>query len=284
MKIGELLKEYRISQSKTKKEWAGNIISPSFYARVEKGANKISADTLLSLLQYNDVSIVEFFSRLKRNYRLLDKKDREINRLIDQAYYDGSKIDLQKINYLIEKSDLPKTDKENKLMLVAAYEALLTNDLTSLSEKTKRVIKERIINIDKFSVDDMNLYLNFMAFYNFSANCMISRGIIKHFNIEDNIKVQKNVLSISINMIILCIDNKQYEKADFYIIAMEKIKTLPEIYFFKMILAFLVNLIKYYKSQKQQYFDKCKNIVDNVAITGMKKYSEELEKYLERNE
>ncbi|MDF7682330.1 XRE family transcriptional regulator [Lactobacillus sp. ESL0679] len=36
MTIGELLKDYRIQQKKTQKEWARNIISPSFYAKVEK--------------------------------------------------------------------------------------------------------------------------------------------------------------------------------------------------------------------------------------------------------
>ncbi|QYN55723.1 XRE family transcriptional regulator [Lactobacillus panisapium] len=36
MSVGELLKKYRIEKMKTQKEWAGNVISPSFYAKVEK--------------------------------------------------------------------------------------------------------------------------------------------------------------------------------------------------------------------------------------------------------
>ncbi|RMC46138.1 hypothetical protein F5ESL0230_02470 [Lactobacillus sp. ESL0230] len=37
MEIGELLKKYRLMHAATKKAWAKNVLSPSFYARVEKG-------------------------------------------------------------------------------------------------------------------------------------------------------------------------------------------------------------------------------------------------------
>ena len=33
MTIGELLKEERLAKSKTQKEWVGNIISTSYYAK-----------------------------------------------------------------------------------------------------------------------------------------------------------------------------------------------------------------------------------------------------------
>ncbi|KJY62699.1 ABC-type multidrug transporter, partial [Lactobacillus helsingborgensis] len=40
MTIGELLKKYRIEHEKTQKEWVGNIVSPSFYAKVEKNLSR----------------------------------------------------------------------------------------------------------------------------------------------------------------------------------------------------------------------------------------------------
>ena len=36
MTIGALLKEKRLAADKTQKEWVGTIISPSYYAKVEK--------------------------------------------------------------------------------------------------------------------------------------------------------------------------------------------------------------------------------------------------------
>ncbi|MCT6890712.1 MAG: helix-turn-helix domain-containing protein, partial [Lactobacillus sp.] len=53
MTIGELLKDYRISQKKTQKQWAKDVISPSFYAKVEKNLSRISAEDLIELLHSN---------------------------------------------------------------------------------------------------------------------------------------------------------------------------------------------------------------------------------------
>lgn len=36
MTIGELLHDYRVEQGKRQKEFVGNIISPSYYSKVEK--------------------------------------------------------------------------------------------------------------------------------------------------------------------------------------------------------------------------------------------------------
>ena len=53
MTIGELLKDYRISQKKTQKQWAKDVISPSFYTKVEKNLSRISAEDLIELLHSN---------------------------------------------------------------------------------------------------------------------------------------------------------------------------------------------------------------------------------------
>ena len=52
MTIGELLKEYRISQGKNQKKFIndGMIVSQSYYSKVEKNANKITvADCKIKL-------------------------------------------------------------------------------------------------------------------------------------------------------------------------------------------------------------------------------------------
>ncbi|WP_260277984.1 helix-turn-helix domain-containing protein [Lactobacillus helveticus] len=68
MTIGELLRECRVSQNKKQKEFAGEILSPSYYSKVEKGKHKITAKDLISLLIYNQISVKQFFGRLDENY------------------------------------------------------------------------------------------------------------------------------------------------------------------------------------------------------------------------
>lgn len=51
MKISELLRHYRLQQAKTQKEWAGNVVSPSYYSRAEKDIYRITAEDLVELLR-----------------------------------------------------------------------------------------------------------------------------------------------------------------------------------------------------------------------------------------
>lgn len=69
MTIGKLLKQFRIENAKTQKEWVSGIVSPSYYSKVEKDKHRISADDLLAILRANKVDLWQFFSRL--NHKLM---------------------------------------------------------------------------------------------------------------------------------------------------------------------------------------------------------------------
>ncbi|MEB3363124.1 helix-turn-helix transcriptional regulator [Lactobacillus sp. R2/2] len=62
MTTSELLKQYRLRANKTQKEWVGSTVSPSFYSKVEKGLNHISADNLIDLLDHNGISAANFLA------------------------------------------------------------------------------------------------------------------------------------------------------------------------------------------------------------------------------
>ena len=76
MTIGNLLKEYRIKAGKTQRSWIGEIISPSFYSKVEKGLSRISAEDLIELLRRNHVNLASFLMKLitKPNQMMHQKK------------------------------------------------------------------------------------------------------------------------------------------------------------------------------------------------------------------
>ncbi|MBI0034003.1 helix-turn-helix domain-containing protein [Lactobacillus sp. M0396] len=57
MTIGELLKEFRIRNLKTQKEWTAGIVSPSYYSKVEKGIHRITAEDLLAILTANQIKL-----------------------------------------------------------------------------------------------------------------------------------------------------------------------------------------------------------------------------------
>lgn len=64
MMIGSLLKEYRLKQNKSQRKFIGSIVTQSYYSKVEKNISQITADNLIGLLQYNNISVQEFLITL----------------------------------------------------------------------------------------------------------------------------------------------------------------------------------------------------------------------------
>ena len=95
------------------------MISPSFYAKVEKNLSRISAEDLIELLHSNQIPVINFFSKLNQIDKSFHQQELEINRLINEAYYQNSKEELQQIRDLIAESDLP--NKNDELLLIDAY-------------------------------------------------------------------------------------------------------------------------------------------------------------------
>ncbi|MBA1394604.1 XRE family transcriptional regulator, partial [Lactobacillus sp. XV13L] len=130
MKVNELLKHYRLMANKTQKEWAGTAISPSFYSKIEKGLNRITADDLVSLLDYNNISAAEFFENINLEKSLQYDREYELKKLIGEAYYKSSLDKLKHVKAMIEQETLP--NKKDLLVLVKGYIALVNNNVAEL--------------------------------------------------------------------------------------------------------------------------------------------------------
>ncbi|EUJ26329.1 helix-turn-helix domain-containing protein [Listeria cornellensis] len=77
MNYGETIREIRLSKALTQKEVAGNIVSLSFYAKVEKGENNLSADKFFKILNKLNIEIDEFLfvhNDFKENPKKNDSK------------------------------------------------------------------------------------------------------------------------------------------------------------------------------------------------------------------
>ena len=64
MEIGTRLKNIRKFLGLTQLQFSGGVITESFYSRVENGKSDISMAKLIKLLNYNHISLAEFFEPL----------------------------------------------------------------------------------------------------------------------------------------------------------------------------------------------------------------------------
>lgn len=276
--IGNLLKKFRLNKEKTQREWIGNIISPSYYSKVEKDIHRISAEDLVSLLNYNSVSLIEFFSELNSSKQSKYNQERELMTVITDAYYRNSKKELLKLKELVDKSDLP--NKGTDLLYLDAYIANVNNE--DLNDIEKKALKDQIFSRPNFDKSKLVLYCNFMMFYDLESNMLITRRIIKQFQGSNDVKTLAMVLSIIGNLLIQCIEENEYEGTDFLIIAADQIDTKPELFFYKNVILLLKNMIKYHYKTEAKYLDICRRAIDNFSLLGMPEYGKELERFFKK--
>lgn len=68
MKIGEALHTERLNLGLTQQQMCANILSRSFYAKVESGKNKLNAESLIKILLLHQIDIAEFYNLVKDEY------------------------------------------------------------------------------------------------------------------------------------------------------------------------------------------------------------------------
>ncbi|MFD1286784.1 helix-turn-helix domain-containing protein [Lactobacillus melliventris] len=281
MTIGELLKDYRISQKKTQKQWAKDVISPSFYAKVEKNLSRISAEDLIELLHSNQIPVIDFFSKLNQKDKSINQQELEINRLINEAYYQNSKKELQQIRDVVAEGELP--NKNDELLLIDAYIAVISKDLTMLDKEVIDRMKEKVFNISNFDEDGLIMYCNFMSFYDLNSNLLLSKRIIKQLVGSSSVRIQEKILAIIINMLIFCIRNKRFEETEVFVNYADQIKTKPEVFFYKLLIPAFYNIVKYQNNHDKKYLDETEIIIKSIKLAGMPDYGKELEELLVAN-
>lgn len=280
MTIGQLLKQYRIENLKTQKEWAGNTISTSYYSKVEKDQHRITAEDLIALLHANNIKLWEFFGKLSQEDKVKYDENSNIGEAINEAFYHNDKEQLKDIKNVIANSEI--VDKEDQLLLIDALIALVGNHVEDLDENERIKLKEKIFNISNFDENKLDLYCNLMPFYDLDSNLLISRRVITQFCHSGSSNVQETILGIEINMLIMCIQKGRYKETEFFIRSADQISTKPNLFFYKNCIFILKNIVNYHYERKDEYLNKARMAIDHVSSLGMPEYSKDMKGILDK--
>lgn len=278
MTIGSLLKKYRLEQGKTQAKFVGKIIDRSYYAKVENEIHQISARDLISILAYNGIDLSDFFTQINEKYESYKKQILHQRKLMEQAYYKVDIKQMQKIKHIINESGLLKSDKETQNLLVEGFiELLKVDDKPNLS--LQKELKEKIFDIPEFNKTKFMLYCNSMRFYSFQDNKIITRKLVRRYGLTEDTIIQKDLLSIVINLLAFSIEENKFNDIGFCFSYVNSIPTTPDICFYKNVIQFFECLIKYKQSGNGSFLEICDVIIKNLSISSMKNYSLELSKF-----
>ena len=281
MTIGELLKEYRQKKGLTQKQFADGIVSTSYYSKVEKNEHRITAEDLIAVLEHNDIPMWSFLKRLSLKEDFQHEYIKKINNEVLDAYYHSDRKKIKKIRQEIENAAIH--NKEEHLLSIDGWlEGLKTKD-EEPNWKVRNALKDKVFNIPNINKEKLNLFCNFMEFYDLETNVMITRNALNKFMNSNDTEIQEVLLAIMDNLLYLSIKENNYDYVGYLISSAENFPVKPQFYFYQSLLFFYKHLTNYHFNGKQEDLDTCQGIVNGLKLTGMKAYGIELEEFLNKH-
>lgn len=262
MTIGEALKQVRHELHLTQKQMCAGIITRSFYAKVESGKNRISADKLAEILLEHDVDIAYFYQLLSNTYTSEAKqKENILNQNMQQAFTSG-KIEAIEQNYyeILAKSN------SNILKLGAMISvANLKDELNLIDPKVKEKL---FIEFDEgvnwmTRPDLLRLFTNTMPLWDQETLSFFIGRLLNKVR-KDNVSqlMQERYLRVFENYLVVC-----YKRSDSKDIAMTNniqevfnyiMNLNPEVHFllYKIAAIYLKDLFLGKKEEAQKIKDE----------------------------
>lgn len=202
-RIGSKLKKLRHDLGLTQKEMAADVISVSFYSKVERGFHDIGAEELIQILEKHGISFQEFFSGMNDKEDNKNKVNQLTNKLIKFANEDND-VEIAKV--ISELRNVEPKSAFLESMILQAEVISNTHDEKSLKKLTneeKKRLKKMIFQKDT----DENQYLrivmitNVLQIYDFEEATFLVKNIIRRYqdvnNIQENILVALSALMVN---------------------------------------------------------------------------------------
>ena len=147
MQIGKELKKLRLELGLSQTEMVGDILTKSYYSKIERGLHEINAKDLIEILERNRVNISDFFQGIESK-----GKSKKYLEQLRNAYYE------QNLSKIVEIRKICATDYQYRN--VYAHALLLENFFKKkkLSCKEEAMIKKLILNIDEWGEDNLRLF------------------------------------------------------------------------------------------------------------------------------
>lgn len=129
MKIGEALRQEKLRLNLSQSQMAGDVLTKSFYSKVERNLCSIRANDLLSILSLHNIDYSYFFEKLKFENNDNELSETECNNLLHAAYYNNDWSKILKLQELIKQKDTSKFNLDSinaQIIVIKAAPAIAT--------------------------------------------------------------------------------------------------------------------------------------------------------------
>lgn len=194
MLIGEALKETRKSLNLSQTEMAGNILTKSYYSKIERGIHEINANDLLEILALHQINLNDFFSKVSNQEKEIDK-EKWVSKLRQSFYHH----DEREIGRLKKELESVKADQYTIKILSAIIELLeigIDGNLDDLSQDRRTYIKSIIFETEDWNEDNLRLFSLCLSIWNVEERESIIESILqKYRKIENYPQIYQDLVS-----------------------------------------------------------------------------------------
>ncbi|OYS00019.1 hypothetical protein CBF68_07270 [Lactobacillus taiwanensis] len=256
-KIGETLKKERKLLGLTQDQFIHGIISKSFYSKVERGLNEISASDLFSILEVNKISLDDFMNNLKDN----SSKENDLEIKLVQAFYAQNKAEITDIYNTIIKSNYSERLKLTAILVKATIE----KSLLQLDSSIKRRIKKGFFEVDNWTtnINMLQIFCNSMLLFDQDELDYHFKQLFKFYRCKlsgFSFHTQKLVGTICINYLQNCYLNQEGEYREKAYELIDDLALIPDLGMFRII----KNYYKYWFNHDSiKYRSIRKFLIDN---------------------
>lgn len=275
MDVGYLLRIERIKKGKTQKEFCHDIVTVSYYSKIERNLHSVTVEVLVELLEKNNIDINYFFQQISN-----EKSIHSVVSEISDYFYKNDTDGLQNLLKVTNVNPAySKTDKKLLESLLQLLTSILSNDVQNLQAETKRVLQTQLFELLSWNYQKLSLYSQIIALYDIDSNLMMIKSILEKGIDAYSFQEKKFIMVILVNFVIICFKNNLSNVALKYCEIIEQESTNPENFFLKMINKFFYLLILKKNGEKVES-GQLESILDVIKISGMEEYANHLSKLL----
>ena len=229
MEIGTMLRNKRKMLGLTQDQFIHGIISKSFYSKVERGLNEISAEDLFAILEVNNINLNDFLKNADSS-----SKSNRLKVEILVAFNKKDKHKVQELNKKIQISNCDQTIKLSSLLI----NATLNNELDKINIDTRNEIKRKLFDVEKWwnNVYMLQLFCNSMLISSFDDLSFYMKQLAKQRDISTmSFDTQRLIGSICINYFHNCYKNHQTAHAKWGYQIIDNLAKLPDLTIYRII-------------------------------------------------
>ena len=274
MKIGEALRQERLRLNLSQSQMAGDVLTKSFYSKVERNLCSIRANDLLSILSLHNIDYSYFFEKLKFENNDNELSETECNNLLHAAYYNNDWSKILKLQELIKQKDTNELNLESINAQIIVIKAAISDTLDKIPNDEKNRIKRVIFETTNWTENSLRLFAISMFIFDIddiNAILITMLNDIPDINSVSENK-QKMFSAILINYLNYSLHHsKSIRKDNVYrsINRLEALSAEPKNCFAKI-------MANYYKCILKKDFVKCREILDFLKENGMREIIEKI--------